>query len=151
MQQVLFDRIFQPERAPRVAVLFEQTKITFEQLRALTIETGEKLNSLAIRPGDRVAILLNDSPEFIASYNAAAERKVAVRSDVLQSILRDFQVSDEFTSKAPRTRKDYAGIIAKIEKEFGDFPLAGINKEPDQARGAFLEWRDKLVSRIKNS
>jgi len=86
------------------------------------------------------------SPEFIASYNAAAERKVAVRSDVLQSILRDFQVSDEFTSKAPRTRKDYAGIIAKIEKKFGDFPLAGINKEPDQARGAFLEWRDKLAS-----
>src|SRR5262245_5327060 len=96
MQQVLFDRIFQPERAPRVAVLFEQTKITFEQLRALTIETGEKLNSLAIRPGDRVAILLNDSPEFIASFvgiislgAVAVPINMALRLEEQLFILRD--------------------------------------------------------------
>ena len=70
-------------------------------------------------------------------------------SDVLRSVLRDFQVSTESTDKAPRTRKDYAGIIAKIEAEFGDFPLAGINKEPAEARGEFLEWRDKLAKKSR--
>jgi integrase len=87
------------------------------------------------------------SEEFIASYKAATEQKVATPSDVLQSVLRDFQASSEFTGLAARTRKDYVGIIGKIETEFGDFPLAGINKEPDQARGEFLEWRDKLAKK----
>src|SRR5215475_2229799 len=68
MHRSLFDRIFQPERTMRVAVLFEHSEITYEQLRALTIETAEKLNALGIEPGDRVAMLLNDSPEFIASF-----------------------------------------------------------------------------------
>ena len=33
---------------------------------------------------------------------------------------------------AERSRADYAGIITKIEKEFSDFPLAGIDKEPEK-------------------
>ena len=66
----LFAQIFKPERDARVAVLFEQREITYADLRALTLETAEKLNALAIQRGDRVAILLNDSPEFIASFVA---------------------------------------------------------------------------------
>jgi integrase len=87
------------------------------------------------------------TPEFHASYNAAVEQPVAVTSDVLLSILRDFQTSSDFTGLAERTRADYAGIIGKIEKEFGDFPLAGIDKEPAKARGVFLEWRDRLAKK----
>jgi len=68
-----------------------------------------------------------------------------ISEGAMMSILRDFQFSTAFTTLAERTRADYAGII-KIEKEFGDFPLAGINKEPDQARGEFLEWHDKLAT-----
>jgi integrase len=89
------------------------------------------------------------TPEFIASYNAAAEQKVAMPGDVLLSILRDFQNSTAFTDKTERTRDDYRGIIAKIEKQFGDFPLAGINKEPAEARGAFLDWRDELAKKSR--
>lgn len=70
MPQNLFIEIFKPERAARVAVLFEQREITYGELRTLTIETAEKMNALNVRTGDRVAILLNDSPEFIASFVA---------------------------------------------------------------------------------
>jgi integrase len=70
-----------------------------------------------------------------------------VTSDVLLSILRDFQTSSDFTGLAERTRADYAGIIGKIEKEFGDFPLAGIDKEPEKSRGVFLEWRDRMAKK----
>src|SRR5262245_32867280 len=87
------------------------------------------------------------TPEFIGSYNAAARRPVTVTSGVLLSILRDFHMSSDFTGLAERTRTDYAGIIAKIEKEFGDLPLAGIDKEPEQARGVFLAWRDTLAKK----
>ena len=68
--QSLFDQIFRPERDERVAVLFEQREITYVELRELTVAVAEKLNALSLQPGDRVAILLNDSPEFIASFVA---------------------------------------------------------------------------------
>src|SRR5688500_15281154 len=66
----LFAEIFKPERDARVAVIFEQREITYSELRTLTLETAEKLNALNLGAGDRVAILLNDSPEFIASFVA---------------------------------------------------------------------------------
>jgi acyl-CoA synthetase (AMP-forming)/AMP-acid ligase II len=61
----LFAEIFKPERDARVAVMFEQRDITYSELRTLTLNTAEKLKALDVRAGARVAILLNDSPEFI--------------------------------------------------------------------------------------
>lgn len=66
----IFAEIFKPERDARVAVMFEQRDITYGELRTLTLETAEKLNALNLGAGDRVAILLHDSPEFIASFVA---------------------------------------------------------------------------------
>jgi len=66
----LFDEIFAIDRLDRVAVLFEQREITYGELRALTVLTAEALNGLEIRKGDRVALLLTDSPEFVASFVA---------------------------------------------------------------------------------
>ena len=66
----LFARIFSPERDERAAVLCEQREITYAALRELTVAAAEQLNSLNVKPDDRVAILLNDSPEFIASFVA---------------------------------------------------------------------------------
>ncbi|HEX6187861.1 MAG TPA: AMP-binding protein, partial [Pyrinomonadaceae bacterium] len=66
----LFDAIFQPERSSRVAVLYEEREITYEELRDLTVQAAETLRALAIDRGDRVGILLNDSPEFVASFVA---------------------------------------------------------------------------------
>jgi benzoate-CoA ligase family protein len=66
----LFNEIFTPERMRRVAILFEDRKISYEDLRALTIRSAEAFHALQIKNGDRVALLLNDSPEFIASFVA---------------------------------------------------------------------------------
>ena len=67
----LFDRIYPSERAARVAVVYEQRAITYEELGAATVRAAEVLHALGVSEGDRVAILLNDSPEFIASFVAA--------------------------------------------------------------------------------
>jgi benzoate-CoA ligase family protein len=66
----LFDAIFKPERSRRPAILFENETISYEELRARTIRSAETLHALRIKKGERVAILLNDSPEFIASFVA---------------------------------------------------------------------------------
>jgi integrase len=83
------------------------------------------------------------SPEFIASYNEAAARKVVPPTGVLLSILQGYQTSGEFCGLAERTRGDYVKHIKAIEKKFGDFPLSALTDR--RTRGVFMEWRDKLA------
>src|SRR5687767_3117058 len=92
----LLNRLCPAERNARVAVMFEQREITYGELRILTLKTAEKLNALDVRAGDRVAILLNDSPEFIASFVAvvtlgaiAVPINMALRKSEQMIILKD--------------------------------------------------------------
>jgi len=92
----LFDRLYRPERAARVAVLYDHTEITYEDLRDKTIRAAEALNALGITSGDRVGILLTDSPEFIASFVAivslgaiAVPINLALRREDQLFILKD--------------------------------------------------------------
>ncbi|HEY8205303.1 MAG TPA: benzoate-CoA ligase family protein [Pyrinomonadaceae bacterium] len=92
----VFNQIFRPERDDRVAIVFEQREITYRELHELTVSVAEKLNSLKMKSGDRVAILLNDSPEFIASFVAiisiggiAVPINMALRSAEQLFILKD--------------------------------------------------------------
>src|SRR6185503_640214 len=92
----LFAEIFKPERDASVAVMFEQREITYGELRTLTTRAAEKLNALNLSAGDRVAILLNDSPEFIASFVAvislgaiAVPVNMALRTSEQMIILKD--------------------------------------------------------------
>jgi len=64
----LFDSLFKSDRDARVAVLYEQRAISYGELRAEVVHAAEVLNALGISAGDRVGILLYDSPEFIASF-----------------------------------------------------------------------------------
>jgi benzoate-CoA ligase family protein len=92
----LFDRIFLPDRARRVAVVYEQREITYEELQAATVHAAEGLHALGVGEGDRVAMLMNDSPEFIASFVAivsigaiAVPINMALRKDDQLFILKD--------------------------------------------------------------
>jgi len=70
MSASLFEQIFTPKRESRVAILYEQREISYNELRAQTLGAVEQLRGLGVSPEDRVAILLADSPEFIASFMA---------------------------------------------------------------------------------
>ena len=92
----LFHRIYPPQRAARVAVLYEHRQITYEEMRATTVQAAEALHALGIGKGDRVGILLNDSPEFIASFVAvislgaiAVPINLALRREDQLIILKD--------------------------------------------------------------
>ena len=84
------------------------------------------------------------TPEFIASYNEAAAKKMAPPTGVLLALLFRFQESAEFQfGISPRTRRDYIKQIKRIEHAFGDFPIKAL-ADP-RALSVFLEWRDKLA------
>jgi benzoate-CoA ligase len=92
----LFNRLYRAERAARVAVLYEHTEITYEDLRDRTILAAGALNALGISSGDRVGIMLTDSPEFIAAFVAvislgaiAVPINLALRREDQLFILKD--------------------------------------------------------------
>jgi integrase len=83
------------------------------------------------------------SPEFHASYNEAIARKIAPPRGTLFSVLQAYQDSEDFRGLAASTRRSYAALIGRIEKEFGEFPLAAVTDR--RSRGVFLAWRDRLA------
>jgi integrase len=83
------------------------------------------------------------SPEFIASYTAAAATKVVAPEGRLLALLQAYQKSQDFLSLRDRTRSDYAKLIEKIEVKFGDAPLKALARP--ETRGIFMDWRDELA------
>src|SRR5262249_55764971 len=81
------------------------------------------------------------TPEFVASYNEAAARKIVTPQGTLLAPLRAFQASAQFSGLAERTCLDYVKQIKTIEKDLGDYPLAGLADR--RTRGIFLAWRDR--------
>jgi integrase len=84
------------------------------------------------------------SPDFIASYLEACEKRPAPMQDKLQSVFDAYQRSQRYLGRAPRTQFDYGRKIKAIAKKFGDFPLSGPTDR--RTRGIFLAWRDELAA-----
>ena len=65
----LFDAIFAHEQSAP-AIRCGHRELTYGELRAGTIRMAQAIVSLGARRGDRVALLLHDSPEFIEAFIA---------------------------------------------------------------------------------
>ena len=65
----LFEAIFAHNSAAP-AIHFQGRDLTYGELRARTLRMAQVIQSLGTAPGDRVALLLNDSPEFIEAFIA---------------------------------------------------------------------------------
>jgi benzoate-CoA ligase family protein len=92
----LFDRLYPSERDSRTAILYDHREIKYGDLRELTLRTAEALHAQDLGDGDRLGILLNDSPEFIASFVAvlslggiAVPINMALRKEEQLFILKD--------------------------------------------------------------
>jgi hypothetical protein len=77
------------------------------------------------------------SPEFIASYNAAAARKVAPPDGTILKLLQGYQASDDFRSRRDRTRQDYVG---KIKLSSSSSATSRSRRSPTAERAESL-WR----------
>jgi benzoate-CoA ligase family protein len=93
---ILFDAIFNQNSLHKVAILFEQQRISYGQLKEQTIAVVRALCLLRVERGERVALLLNDSPDFVASFIAicsygaiAVPINMGLRPDEQRVILND--------------------------------------------------------------
>lgn len=65
----LFDAIFGRERESP-AIIHDGFEISYADLRQHTLRMASFIASVGIAPGDRIALVLNDSPEFIEAFIA---------------------------------------------------------------------------------
>jgi benzoate-CoA ligase len=107
----LFDAIFSKGSLNRTAVLYEQRQIGYAELRDETLQVARVLSELGVEAGERVALMLNDSPEFIASFIAicshgaiAVPINMGLRLDEQRAILNDctakFAIAEENVANA---------------------------------------------------
>ena len=98
----LFDAIFTHDPSSP-AIYFGRRKITYGELRAETLKMAAVIRSLGAEPGDRIALLLNDSPEFVEAFIAtcslgaiAVPINMALRAEEQCSILHNSGASLAF-------------------------------------------------------
>ena len=58
-------------RGERIAIYYQEEKYTFNNLIALTNKIGNVLKELGVERENRVLVILNDSPEWVASWLGA--------------------------------------------------------------------------------
>jgi benzoate-CoA ligase family protein len=98
----LFDAIF-AQNPSSPAICFGRRVITYSELRAETLRTAGIIQHLGAGSGDRVALLLHDSPEFIEAFIAtcslgaiAVPINMALHADEQCSILHNSGASLAF-------------------------------------------------------
>ena len=106
----LFDAIFTHDPSSP-AILFGRRRITYGELRVETLKMAQVIRSLGVETGDRVALLLNDSPEFVEAFIATCSLgaivvpiNMALRAEDQCSILHNSGASLAFMEAD--TRKD---------------------------------------------
>jgi benzoate-CoA ligase len=65
------DRHATEGRGGKTAVIYEGRSYTYAEIAARVNQAGNALRRAGVRPGDRVLIILPDSPEFVAAYFGA--------------------------------------------------------------------------------
>ena len=134
----LFDAIFTHDPSSP-AIYFGRRELTYGELRTETLKMAQVIRSLGVEPGDRVALLLNDSPEFVEAFIAtcslgaiAVPINMALRSEDQCSILHNsgaslaFMEADmrhDLLTHAPeklRSLKIVLDVERKYEEELGE-------------------------------
>ena len=96
----LFETIFKEDFLDRTAILYEQRRISYAELREQALALERVLRRLGAGSGERVALMLYDSPEFVAAFIAVCSQgaiavpiNLALRSDEQRAILNDCTAS----------------------------------------------------------
>jgi len=161
------------ERAPnRRAVVFYGREISYRELRDATDRFACALSSLGLRKGDRVALYLLNSPQFIIAYFAVLKCGATVtpispvytshevryqldnsgaRAMICQDILYD-KVAKCGASLDFTVVTNVGEYLPKLKRLFGKGPLAKLFSDvnlgsPDIRPAANLHWLQELLAR----
>ena len=125
----LFDAIFKHD-ASSPAIRFEQREISYGELRAETLKMAQAIRSLGVERGDRIALLLHDSPEFIEAFIAICSLG-AIAVPINTSLRAEDQsaIVQNSGAKLTLTEESLKELLNKVkETESINFPAPAENE-----------------------
>jgi benzoate-CoA ligase family protein len=121
----VFEAVFAHDPSS-TAIHFGERRISYGELRAETLRMVQFVKSQGVNRGDRVALLLHDSPEFIEAFVAiislgaiAVPINMALRPEEQCSILENSGARIAFTER------DFAPTLLAQNEAAADFPEPG--------------------------
>lgn len=87
------------------------------------------------------------TPEFIVSYNQAAEVPADVPANTLSALIEKYRTSESFLSLSEKSRQDYSIHLGKISAALGSIPVNLLGDY--RIRTDFYEWRDTVAKTSK--
>ena len=98
----------------RIAIVFGQKKITYKILDELTNDIASGLIDLGIKKGDKVALFLDNCPEFVISYYGILKAGgVVVPINYMFKIEEAKYILEDSQTKAMITLRTYLAIDRK--------------------------------------
>src|SRR6266481_3801195 len=108
----------------RIAIVGEPREVTYGELAALADRAGNALRSQGVSRGDRVLIVLPDSPEFIAAFFGAA--KIGAIAVPVNSFARSSDYIHYLENSAPRAAIIHSESLAEFLPASSVLPQAQI-------------------------
>jgi benzoate-CoA ligase family protein len=142
----LVDRHVEEGRGTRAALRLDRSTLTYAELQALVNRAGNALTALGVQPEQRVALLLSDGPEFVATFIGAMKigavpvpMNTAARPSELEFMLSDSRavalvadaaLSEPLESGPSRrlivggTSSSYERAVAEASASLAPFPTS---------------------------
>ncbi|MDE5442500.1 AMP-binding protein [Bradyrhizobium sp. CSA207] len=105
----------------RVLLVAGQTRWTYAQTAAIAAASAQKLIEAGIKPGDRVALMCSNRPEFLQIYLGCAW--LGAIAVPINTALRGGQLAHIFRNSRPALLVAEAGFLAAIEAVGADADL----------------------------
>jgi len=156
------DRLLGPDavarHSKRVALICGQEQVSFAELAERTARAAAALQALGVRPGDRVVLLMRDTPEFAAAWLGAVHAgavAVALNNRLtaaeLEHVLADSAprlviVDDAFATRPCGTLTTLAGSALRTRAESTP-PAAPVAMAPEAP--AFMLYSSGTTGRPK--
>ncbi len=114
----LYEAIFKKELVGRTAILYEQRQISYAELRDQTLAVARGLRALGVERGDRVALLLNDSPEFIAAFvSICSYGAIAVPINMGLRLEEQSAILNDCTASVAMVEEDFSESLLEAESK----------------------------------
>jgi benzoate-CoA ligase family protein len=149
----LFEEVFAHDLAAP-AIDFNGREISYGELRSATLQMAQAITSLGVERGDRVALLLHDSPEFVEAFIAtcslgaiAVPINMALRLDEQCSILHNCsatialaepELCSTLRTHAPEKLRSLKQLIAVAALPRFEAPEAMEFRAPQDDQTAFI-------------
>ena len=125
----------------KTAVVMDERRLSYARLDEASNKIANALLGMGVKKGDRVAMLLSNSPEFAAIYFGVVKiGGIAVPLDTKYKLT---ELTSLFNDSQPKVLVAESSFLAPIVPALGEFKsLAGVIKLGYEPKGQFLSYQE---------